>query len=157
MKDKIKLIIWDFSRTLLLPKDPENKGFLLDLYTNAKDIPFKELFYINLELIRFIEGLDKSILPIIFTASTLQDNPDIYVVLAEVFFNIDTTDSIGYPKSDTRSYEEICKKYNVKPSEVLFIDDTEANIVAANQLGIRSMQYRGDNEEIIRFVKENIQ
>ena len=154
MKDKTKLIIWDFSRTLIFPKN--YKGGLNDLYQKNIDNKFSDYFYINIELFRFIQDINSDVPSIIFTTGYIQDNPEIASVLSETFGGVENIDSVGFEKSDPRSFKKICEIYNVQPSEVLYIDDQEKNIEAANQLGIRAMQYKNNNVEIIRFVKQNL-
>ena len=156
MKEKIKLIIWDFSRTLIFPRDPEYKGGLNDLYDKTEDKSFSELFIINPELIRFIDDIKDQVPSIIFTTGALQDDVEIEGILDEIFVNMETVETVGFSKADPRGYEKICEIYEVKPSEVLYIDDQEKNIVAANQAGIKVMQYKGNNDEIIQFVRQNL-
>lgn len=52
-------------------------------------------------------------------------------------------------------YEYIINKYNLKPEESLFIDDTEKNIETANKLGIKGRKVKpADIEDIKLVLKE---
>jgi len=48
----------------------------------------------------------------------------------------------GFKKPDKKAFLNILSKINSKPEECIFIDDTEKNIIAANQLGIKSFLYK---------------
>lgn len=47
---------------------------------------------------------------------------------------------IGYTKPDTRIFNYMIEDSNIKPEETLFIDDGEANIIAAEQLDFNTYQ-----------------
>lgn len=42
---------------------------------------------------------------------------------------------VGLAKPDPRAYELVTRRLGVRPEEVLFLDDVEANVVAAHALG----------------------
>ncbi|WP_338022994.1 HAD-IA family hydrolase [Amedibacillus hominis] len=42
-------------------------------------------------------------------------------------------------KPDTRIYQILLKRYNLKAEECLFIDDNEKNIIAAKEMGIHGI------------------
>lgn len=44
-------------------------------------------------------------------------------------------------KPDTRIYEMLFEKYDLKPEECLFIDDTAANLVKARKLGMKTIRF----------------
>jgi FMN phosphatase YigB (HAD superfamily) len=157
MKDKVELIIWDFSRTLIFPRENSYKGGLNELYENSPTKSFTDLYRINPELFRFIDDIKDNVPSIIFTTGKFQEDPEITGIIANTFYDIETVEEVGFAKSDPRSYTKICEKYDAKPSEVLYIDDQENNIIAANQIGIRVMQYKGNDDEIIQFIKQNLQ
>ena len=51
-------------------------------------------------------------------------------------------------KPDPRIYLLTCKKLGVAPEECIFIDDTEENVSAANELGMTGFVYR-DYQKLI--------
>lgn len=62
---------------------------------------------------------------------------------------------IGMRKPDEEVYRFVLDKHQLKPEEVLFIDDTKENTDAANQLGIHTWNLNPDTEDIIElFTKQ---
>lgn len=57
-------------------------------------------------------------------------------------------------KPDEKIYNNLLKKYNLKPSECLFIDDMEANILTAKELGMKTicLSYKVDLEEKLKAI-----
>ncbi len=53
---------------------------------------------------------------------------------------------VGISKPDKKAYELILEKLKVKPEECLFIDDKEKNIIAAEELGIKTIHFKGSNQ-----------
>lgn len=51
-------------------------------------------------------------------------------------------------KPDARIYQYILDKYALVPAECLFLDDVEANVLAAREMGIQAEVFRGDFEVI---------
>lgn len=57
-------------------------------------------------------------------------------------------------KPDEKIYNNLLEKYNLKPSECLFIDDMEANILTAKELGMKTicLSYKVDLEERLKAI-----
>lgn len=57
-------------------------------------------------------------------------------------------------KPDEKIYNNLLKKYNLKPTECLFIDDMEANILTAKELGMKTicLSYKVDLEEKLKAI-----
>ena len=51
------------------------------------------------------------------------------------------SEEIGLAKPDKRIYEYLLKKIDLKPEEVVFIDDRKENIESAKNLGIKTILY----------------
>jgi putative hydrolase of the HAD superfamily len=49
-------------------------------------------------------------------------------------------------KPGKRIYEILLEKYQLKPEECIFIDDTLANIKSAEELGIKGVHYLHSNQ-----------
>ena len=143
----MKLIIWDFSRTLLFPSDKSYTGSLNELYKDSKQT-FSKLFSLNLGLIEYIKDNLGAYTHIIFTTGTVQNDSSIINTLAGVFKGIENVESVGFKKDDLSAYLEICKLYNVSPKETLFIDDDIKNLMAASNAGINTLQYINNNDLI---------
>lgn len=45
-------------------------------------------------------------------------------------------------KPDPEIYKLILKRYELKASETMFVDDNEANVIAANEMGIRGVLFK---------------
>ena len=51
-------------------------------------------------------------------------------------------------KPDQRIYEIACERLGVRPSEVVFLDDLEANVAAARRLGMRAVLFQSNAQAI---------
>ena len=76
-------------------------------------------------------------------------------------FNTENLDDIfisaemNTSKPDTSFYEYILNKYNLKPHELLFIDDSQMNVDSAKRLGINTIKINdGDDvyEKVVKFL-----
>ncbi len=52
----------------------------------------------------------------------------------------------GVRKPELKIYDIIIGKLSLNPNEILFIDDSIENILAANQIGINTIQYKDFNQ-----------
>jgi len=52
----------------------------------------------------------------------------------------------GVRKPELKIYDIIVSKLSLNPNEILFIDDRIENILAANQIGINTIQYKDFNQ-----------
>ncbi|QXV66378.1 HAD family phosphatase [Mucilaginibacter sp. 21P] len=59
-------------------------------------------------------------------------------------------------KPQPEFYQLLLSRYNVKPNEALFIDDNKRNILAAEQLGIRSIHYQSSEQLTTELQQLNI-
>ena len=55
---------------------------------------------------------------------------------------------VGIEKPDRRIYEITCQELGVHPGDVVFLDDLEANVVAATQLGMRAVLFQSTAQAI---------
>lgn len=141
----IKVLMFDLSYTLLFPK---NKSYVGELNRLHKDLlpnqgyNFSEYFYLDMDQLNFIKNLKSKYDLCIFTSGTIQNAAEIKSLLTSVFSKIYSADEIGIGKKDTRSYEYIVKDLKVKPSEVLFIDDTSVNVETALAANLNALVYK---------------
>ena len=63
--------------------------------------------------------------------------PDLFELVDGEYY----ASNVKYIKPDTRGFEEILNEWDLKPREVLFIDDSQSNIRAAVSLGIGVVHY----------------
>ncbi|MEU5260366.1 HAD family phosphatase [Amycolatopsis sp. NPDC021455] len=60
---------------------------------------------------------------------------------------------VGLSKPDPRIYELTCARLEVRPEEMIFLDDLEPNVAAARAVGIHGIHYR-DNAQAIAEIEE---
>ena len=63
---------------------------------------------------------------------------------------------INKTKPNDDFYEYILEKYNIKPNELLFIDDREENVDAAINLGINAIKYNSREMDLLETVLDLI-
>jgi HAD superfamily hydrolase (TIGR01509 family) len=49
---------------------------------------------------------------------------------------------VGIEKPDQRIYQLACERLGVDPREVVMVDDVEANVVAARDVGMRAVLFQ---------------
>lgn len=70
--------------------------------------------------------------------------------LDEIFEKVYYSWQTGFVKPDIRAFQLIFSDLNLKPSECLYFDDSEKNVVMANSLGIEAYIYRQESVEYLR-------
>ena len=55
---------------------------------------------------------------------------------------------VGLAKPDKRIYELTCERLNMRPEEIIFVDDAEPNIVAALEYGIHGILFKNNTQVI---------
>lgn len=154
-------LISDFSYVLLFPKDVEYCGGLTKLYDSDPEktgSSFEDLFYFNEELILAIKKLlaEKALTEaVIFTAGRTADIPLVQKKLEGAFSGFFTPSSVGYFKTEPKAYEVLAQKLHCATSEVLFIDDSEKNIAAAQKAGCNAFQFK-QTQETIQFLHQTL-
>jgi len=148
----IKVLLLDFSRTLLFPKEAEYKGDLNPLHKelSQKDsYNFLDYFELNNDLLKFLKGLKDKYKIYIFTSGSIQNVSEIKEKLDEVFDGIYSSEDIGFSKRDPKAYDYIAKELGVKPWEIVFVDDSESNLEVARSVGYWILHYQ-TNERLVR-------
>lgn len=151
----IKVLLFDFSRTLLFPKDRLYKGGLNELHNKLSNEPgykFRDHFELNQELLGYLHTKKNKFGLYILTAEFIQESPEVKPSLEKVFKKIYSAKKIGLKKNEPTIYEHMAKTLSVDPTEILYIDDTEANITAANQADVNTFQY-SDNMTLINKIE----
>jgi putative hydrolase of the HAD superfamily len=59
----------------------------------------------------------------------------------------------GFSKPDPRIYSLICTRLNVRPEEMIFLDDVEACVAGARDAGIHAVRYQ-DNAQAIAEIEK---
>lgn len=68
--------------------------------------------------------------------------------LDELFDAVVISDRVGLRKPDPAIYELAASKIGLPPGDCLFVDDTEANLPAAHDLGMGTLFFTGADGEI---------
>ncbi len=142
----IKVIISDFSRVILFPKDGVYQGGLNVLHSRLiqenGNYDFFNFFFLNDDLLHFYESIKSEYTLCVFTESTsIQKVSGIKSRMSEVFQYIYTPSEMGMLKTDPRSYLYIAQNLSRDATEMLFIDDRIANLDAAKKVGVKTIQY----------------
>lgn len=151
----IKIILFDFSRTLIFPKDPEYAGKLNDLYREiiqSKSYDVFEHFTLNEQLIDFIKPFKDKYRLVIFTTDILQNDPAIKEALEKVFSQIFAAKDLGTSKREVGGYKIVAQKLKEKPENILFIDDLLDNINPARQAGLQTIKFTS-NEALVKQLR----
>ncbi len=155
----IKALLFDFSRTLLFPKDNQYVGSLNELYRLKRDeinFNFFNYFELNDRAIDLLKPLKDKYKLAIFTSDSIQNDPAIYNKLSSVFIKIYSAKEIGFSKSDPKAYELIANDLNLSPDEIVFIDDSKVNIDTASIAKLDTITYIGFNELVESFKERGI-
>jgi len=65
--------------------------------------------------------------------------------LAEIFDVVVVSYELGHAKPDREIYEATLSELGVVPQDALFVDDRGENIAAADELGLRTFHFTGDD------------
>ena len=151
----IKLILSDFSRTILFAKDPIYKGSLNELYKTISPNreTFWDTFYLNERYFGTLSTLD--IAKSIFTTGYLQNDIQILPLLEQVFSKILNCESIGGIKKDNPlAYQKIIELIGIPGSSILFIDDEATNLTAAAEAGLQTLKFEDNDDFYVNLIKK---
>ena len=154
----IKALISDFSRVLLFPVDPQYTGGLNALHqqlSESGDYGFWEHFQLNRALLEFYRSLGERVGVYMFTSEHIQEHQALQPELEGVFRKVLSGALIGLKKTDAESYTSIARTIGLHPSEVLYVDDNEANCGAARRAGMAATHYES-NEQTMSAIKQQL-
>ena len=154
----ITTIIFDFSRTLLFPKDKTYTGKLNPLYKSiiqGRDYSFFEYFSLNQELVEYVKHLKGRYRLAVFTTDIIQNDPAIKPILEENFSDIFVANDLGIDKKDPSCYTHLARILKERPENILLIDDTKEKIVAAKKAGLQTIQFI-TNEKLFEKLKKKL-
>lgn len=148
----IKAILSDFARVILFPKDKSYHGRLdelqAELNKKSESHNFFDYFELNQELLDYFKSLKEKVSVNIFTSADTYKIPEVHQLLTPVFDSFFYSVELGVKKTDPVTYQMLAQKLNVKPEEVVFIDDEDKNIEAARQAGLKTVLYK-DNQSLL--------
>ena len=68
--------------------------------------------------------------------------PDLFSIFDGVYFSWET----GFVKPQKEAYEHILEINQLQPTDCVYFDDSEKNVLVAKELGIRGETYKGLDE-----------
>ncbi len=118
---KIKFILLDFYNVVYFPRENRiNEELVEFLQDNNKKYGFGLLSAVHIDL----DGWTKE------------------RKLKQYFQFIKTTEQLQVSKSEPDVYEMVANSFELKPEQVLFIDDLAENIAAAKKAGLQTILYK---------------
>jgi HAD superfamily hydrolase (TIGR01509 family) len=149
---KIKIVLFDFSYTLLFPKNDESINSLNNKYDELRQSqttynPLAD-FIINREMLEFIHSLKSDYKVYIFTSGHMHTDPTIQPILTPIFDGFFTTTQIQTPKSHPNAFKIIANHLGVETKQMLFVDDQEKNVQAAITAGNQAVRFTNNTETI---------
>ena len=154
----IKAVVSDFSRVLLSPIDDDYTGGLNDLHKELSasgTYDFWSYFQVNQDLLAFFQTIGERVDIYMFTTEYIQEHPALQPSLAGIFKNIFSGARLGLKKSDPQAYETIAENIGLKPEEILYIDDKQANLDVAKQAGLNVALFQTNNQ-IIPYIGKSL-
>lgn len=152
-----KALVSDLSRTILFAKDPGYQDKLNSLHNSlfAKNSGYDFWAYFEFDeaLVDCYKTLGQHIPVYLFTKENIQDFAPLKARLDQVFTGIFAADALGWPKNDPDTYVKMAEQIGVATSEVLFVDDLEANLQPARQAGYQVLQ-RITSEQVVKEIEE---
>ena len=85
----------------------------------------------------------------LFTSDEIQDDLELHSVLVTVFDKIFSAKQMGLTKADPYAFEVIAKNVNADVKDILFIDDAQKYLTAANDAGCQTIQFIS-NDQVLR-------
>jgi HAD superfamily hydrolase (TIGR01509 family) len=125
----VKVVLFDFFGVLLRELNADGDPLL------------------NQELLTFLRPLKERYQLGVYTNSfDLLNTPSCHSAISSLFHKIFFAKQLNLPKSQPESYFKIAKELKVKPEEIVFVDDTHYNVIAAEQAGVTAFFYQSNHE-----------
>ena len=154
----IRSVITDFSKVLLFPADKTYLGKLNDLHQDLLkdgDYDFWKYFELNESLLEFYKKISKSVDVYVFTTGHIQEYPPLKEKLSGIFKDIFISSELGFKKHQNAAYVRLANLIEMDPGEILYIDDKQENIAAADQTGMMTKLYE-DNNSMMKEIEREI-
>lgn len=151
----IKVLITDFSRVLLFPKDKNYTGSLNDLYKekvlgNNKS-SFFDYFELNKDLLDFYQTLKNKVRIFILTSDIIQDAKEVRPYYDSIVDEIFSASKMGLNKKQPEIYKNVLNEIGFPSEKVIYIDDSEANLIAADSVGLKTILYKSNNDVFLKI------
>jgi len=100
---------------------------------------------LNQELLTFLKPLKERYQLCIYTSSyQLMYAPNTHPTLGSLFHKVLFAKQLNWPKSEPESYLSLARELGLAPDQIIFTDDTQRNIVAAEQAGVNAIHYNSN-------------
>ncbi len=107
----------------------------------------------NLEIKEFLQTNNNKYLFGILSAASIDLHPWLEQFgMAEYFSLIETTRQIGMSKTNQKFYKKALRIFDLKPEQVIFVDDNMLNIETAQSLRIPTLNYN-PNKNFLSQIK----
>ncbi|MFA6004974.1 MAG: HAD-IA family hydrolase [Patescibacteria group bacterium] len=141
----VTTILSDFSFVILFPKDPHYSGTLNGLYkdllSSGKPFNFWDYYRLDKEILSLYHSLKSKFSVNMFTSGSIQNAPEVQKELSGIFDTILSAEELNIAKRDPQAYHTVATKLGKRPHEILFIDDQEENIKAAQSVGMSTLLF----------------
>ncbi|MBS3080350.1 HAD family phosphatase [Candidatus Pacearchaeota archaeon] len=104
-------------------------------------------FRINTKVVNIIKSLKKNYILIAFT--NVAKHHEIIRISKGIYSHFDiklTSYKQGLKKPNIKFYRLLIKKSNLNPSEIMFIDDKEHNLIPAQKLGMKTIHFQNHTQ-----------
>jgi len=151
----IKTLLFDFNNVLLF----QSKATIEAASSEIKKIEIPEayspVFYLNQELLKYIEHKKQSYKTVILSASEFTlEQPVILTAIHPYFDRILMAKDFGWAKDLPATYTAAAKELGTTPAEILFTDDKITNVEAAEAVGVTGIHFENNAHFISKL--ENI-
>ncbi len=149
----INTLLFDFSWVLAFPYSANIGSSKAYQKSKAENQPWQNYLVINQELIDFIKQNQSKYKNYIFSASSQDLLNEIKQNLIPPFLDVFSSKELNFYKHRPEGYKQISSMIKTKPNQILFVDDNEANIQAANQAGLKTIHFLNTADFIKKFNK----
>lgn len=153
----ITTLLFDFCGVLLFAKDKNYTGALNHLHQQLSQQPsyhFLGHFQLNQELLESLNQINRQLTLAIFTTGTIQNTTEARSVIDPIFTKIYSGTETGLDKQDPKSYLTIANDLNEKPENIIFIDDKQYFLTAAQKAGFQTLLYQS-NPQLFQQLAKN--
>ena len=154
----VTALLFDLARVFLFTKDKNYNGELNALHKNLLSKPeykFHDHFVFNEELFDIAEKLKLKTELYMFTSGTIQEAPEVQIKINSLFKEIYSAEKLGFYKSDPLAYLRITGMMGKTQEEIVFIDDSSKNVLAAQEANLTAILYTG-NFQLINDLQKHI-
>ncbi len=103
------------------------------------------LFRINKPVMKLINQLRNKYKVIMLSKNTRSQFADTKKLFPKVWKSLDgviNTWELSLPKASKRTILEICRRFRVKPSEIVYADDQKVNLIEPKKMGVKTIFYK---------------